>query len=219
MRILIADEDKEFMLNFKSFIEDKYKFQVDIAYDGREVQSLYEENKYDYVILYDNLSLIPGFSLIGILRKTYNCFVAITSKRNDSFYQKYIYSQGANDFYEKPLDLEIISSKIYNYKILGEKKMLRIGGLEIDSEGRNIYVDGVCKTLTLKEYDLLTYLIKNRGKAVSREQIFKEVWNFAGSSVDDRTIDTYIKMLRNQLGIYKNYIETYRGFGYKFEVN
>lgn len=218
MRLLVADEDVEFLKEIKSYLSTKYKYNVDTAKDGIEVEALYSKNKYEYVILYDNLNLIPGFSLINQLRKKYNSFIAITSKRNDKFYEKYIYQNGANDFFVKPIDLELIGQKIYNIALLNEKRTLQIGGISIDADGRNLYVDGVCKTLTLKGYNLLMYLIKNKGKVVSREQIFKEIWNFEGLSIDDRTIDTHIKMLRNQLGPYKKYIETYRGYGYKFEV-
>ncbi len=218
MRVLIADDDIDFLNNFSVYLKEKYSFNVDIAKNGIEAKELYQNNRYDYVILYDNLNLIPGFSLIKEFRKIYNCFITITSKRDDAFYEKYVYSNGANDFLIKPVDYEKIGYKISNYFSLSDIKVIDIGGISIDSDGRYLYVDGVCKTLTLKEFELLTYLIKNRGKAVSREQIFKDVWNFTGLSIDDRTIDTHIKMLRNQLGVYKNYIETYRGYGYKFEV-
>jgi hypothetical protein len=111
-----------------------------------------------------------------------------------------------------------LSLKIKNLFDLHNKHLIKVGPLEINIDSRELYIDGTKKEVTLKEFELLVYLIKNKGKAVSREQIFKDVWGYENFSTDDRTIDTHIKMLRNELSEYKNFIETYRGFGYKFEV-
>ena len=82
---------------------------------------------------------------------------------------------------------------------------------------RNVRVDGHKAEMTPKEYDLLFYLVRNRNIALSREKILTEVWGYDFYG-DDRTVDTHIKMLRNSLGDYRNYIVTLRGMGYKFEV-
>jgi DNA-binding response OmpR family regulator len=103
-----------------------------------------------------------------------------------------------------------LSLKIKNLFDLHNKHLIKVGPLEINIDSRELYIDGTKKEVTLKEFELLVYLIKNKGKAVSREQIFKDVWGYENFSTDDRTIDTHIKMLRNELSEYKNFIETYR---------
>ena len=81
-----------------------------------------------------------------------------------------------------------------------------------------VYIDGVKANLTPKEYDLLFYLVRNKNIALTRNKLLEEVWGYDFFG-DDRTIDTHIKMLRNNLGPYRNYIVTLRGMGYKFEAD
>ena len=90
-------------------------------------------------------------------------------------------------------------------------------GLVVDIAGRNVLVDGRKAEMTPKEYDLLFYMVKNHNLALTRDKLLEEVWGYDFYG-DDRTVDTHIKMLRNSLGPYRNYIITLRGLGYKFEV-
>ena len=90
-------------------------------------------------------------------------------------------------------------------------------GLKIDIPGRNVSVDGAPAQLTPKEYDLLFFLVENRGIAMSREKLITEVWGYDYYG-DDRTLDTHIKMLRANLGPYRKFIVTLRSMGYKFEA-
>ncbi len=90
-------------------------------------------------------------------------------------------------------------------------------GLEIDIPGRNVYVDGEKVNMTPKEYELLFYLVKNKGIAISREQLLSNVWGYDFYG-DDRTVDTHVKMLRSSLGKYRDKIVTLRGLGYKIEL-
>ena len=83
--------------------------------------------------------------------------------------------------------------------------------------GRRVTVDGEAASMTPKEYDLLFYMVKNRGIALSRERLITEVWGYDYFG-DDRTLDTHIKMLRQNLGKYRGYIVTLRSMGYKFEA-
>ena len=97
------------------------------------------------------------------------------------------------------------------------RELLKYEGLEIDMKGRNVYVDGEKLELTPKEYELLFYLVKNNGIALSREKLLSDVWGFDFYG-DDRTVDTHIKMLRSSLKEYRKFIVTLRGLGYKFEA-
>ncbi len=91
-------------------------------------------------------------------------------------------------------------------------------GLEINFTSRDVKIDGVKANLTPKEYDLLFYLVRNKNIALSRNKLLEEVWGYDFFG-DDRTIDTHIKMLRNNLGPYRKFIVTLRGMGYKFETD
>ena len=94
--------------------------------------------------------------------------------------------------------------------------MLEFGGLKIDFTARLVYIDGERRNMSPKEYDLLFYLVRNRGRALSRENIITGVWGYDYYG-DDRTLDTHIKLLRKSLGAYAAYIVTLRGLGYRFD--
>jgi DNA-binding response OmpR family regulator len=93
---------------------------------------------------------------------------------------------------------------------------VRFEGLEINFTARSVSIDGEKANLTPKEYDLLFYLVRNKNIALTRDKLLSEVWGYDFFG-DDRTIDTHIKMLRNNLGEYRKFIVTLRGMGYKFE--
>ena len=97
------------------------------------------------------------------------------------------------------------------------EKVMTFDGLEINIPARTVVVDGEKVDLTPKEYDLLFYLVENKNIALSRDKLLSDIWGYDFFG-DDRTIDTHIKNLRNNLGKYREYIVTLRGVGYKFEA-
>ena len=97
------------------------------------------------------------------------------------------------------------------------RNILVFEGLQVDVSGRNVFVDGVKAELTPKEYELLFYMVKNKGIALSREKLLQDVWGFDFFG-DDRTVDTHVKMLRSNLKEYRKFIITLRGLGYKFDT-
>ena len=100
---------------------------------------------------------------------------------------------------------------------VGNKEVSDYGGISIDEKGRTVEVDGKTIELSLREYELLVYLVENQGIALSRDKILNNVWNYDYYG-DSRTIDSHIKKIRHKLGKKGKYIETIRGIGYKFEV-
>ncbi len=218
MKILVANPDKNFNFRIKELIERVYNHKVYIAQNGIEACSYYNDYQFDYVLLHDDLEGIPGFSLIETFRQKYNAFITITTNKTENFYHKALYDKGANDIFLLPGDLSILVTKINNYFSLQNSKNIVVGKIKINVDTRTLIIDDVTHTLTTKEFDLLMYFVKNRGKALSRDMIYRDVWHFDGQCSDDRTIDTHVKMLRNELGKYKTYIETFRNYGYCFEV-
>ena len=97
-----------------------------------------------------------------------------------------------------------------------KEEIVRLGGLEVNFTARRVSVDGKELDLSPKEYDLLFYMVRNRGIALTREKLISEVWGYDFFG-DDRTLDTHIKLLRRQLGSYADRITTLRGVGYRFE--
>ena len=98
----------------------------------------------------------------------------------------------------------------------GERDVYTVGGLMVDFTGHFVTIDGERVSMTPKEYELLFYMVKNRGIALTREKLINEIWGFDYYG-DDRTLDTHIKLLRSSLGEYRKYLVTLRGVGYRFE--
>ena len=129
---------------------------------------------------------------------------------------------GIDDYVVKPFSPKEIMARVQavlkrNSKNEAKSSIYKFEGLEVDITGRNVYVDGVKAELTPKEYELLFYLVKNKGVALSREKLLSDVWGFDFFG-DDRTVDTHIKMLRSNLKEYRKFIITLRSLGYKFEA-
>ena len=125
-----------------------------------------------------------------------------------------------DDYVVKPFSPKELMARVRVVLERGRKpetRILKFGGLEIDVAGRSVTVDGQKANLTPKEIDLLLYMVDHRNTALSRTKLLEEVWNYDYFG-DDRTVDTHIKMLRHNLGPYRDYVVTVRGMGYKFEA-
>jgi DNA-binding response OmpR family regulator len=147
------------------------------------------------------------------------------SARSEEYDKLFAFELGVDDYVTKPFSPKEVMARInavtkrrsaYGNSSLGNE-VLKFEGLEIDMAGRNVYVDGEKAELTPKEYELLFYLVRNKGIALTREKLLYDVWGFDFYG-DDRTVDTHVKMLRSNLKQYRKFIITLRGLGYKFEV-
>ena len=127
---------------------------------------------------------------------------------------------GVDEYISKPFSPKILVARveaILKRTKQDEKEIKDYGGIEIDKEGRTVKVDGKPIELSLREYELLTYLVDNENIALSRDKILNNVWNYDYYG-DSRTIDSHIKKIRHKLGKRGKYIQTIRGIGYKFEI-
>ena len=131
----------------------------------------------------------------------------------------YGFDLGADDYVGKPFSANELMKRIQvilKHQNIVNEDIVGVEGLKIDLKAHMVSVDNQNIALSLKEYDLLVYLFKNRGIALSRESILEHVWGYDYFK-DDRTLDTHIKLLRKSLGPYSRYITTIRGVGYRFE--
>ena len=147
------------------------------------------------------------------------------SARGEEYDKLFGFEIGVDDYVVKPFSPKEVMARINavlkrNANSKNQQKnnsVMKFEGLEIDMLGRNVYVDGEKADLTPKEYELLFYMVNNRGIALSREKLLSDVWGYDFYG-DDRTVDTHIKMLRSNLKQYRKFIVTLRGMGYKFEL-
>lgn len=144
------------------------------------------------------------------------------SARGEEYDKLFGFELGIDDYVVKPFSPKELMARINvilsrkNAGSASAQGVMKFGGLEINIPARTVTVDGQKVDLTPKEYDLLFYLVENRNIALSRDKLLSDIWGYDFFG-DDRTIDTHIKNLRNNLGPYRDYIVTLRGVGYKFE--
>ncbi|MBQ7879253.1 MAG: response regulator transcription factor, partial [Clostridia bacterium] len=165
---------------------------------------------------------LDGFSAVKEIKKIKDIPVIMLSARGEEYDKLFAFEIGADDYVTKPFSPKEVMARInaVTKRRSGANEqngVLKFEGLEVDMAGRNVFVNGEKAELTPKEYELLFYLVRNKGIALTREKLLYDVWGFDFYG-DDRTVDTHIKMLRSNLKDYRKFIVTLRGLGYKFEV-
>lgn len=222
-KILIADDEDKIREVIREYAEFE-GYETDEAADGMEAVEKCRKGGYDAVVLDVMMPKLDGFSACKEIKKTSDVPVLMLSARGEEYDKLFGFEMGIDDYVVKPFSpkevmarLNVLITRNSKESGTGDENVLKFGGLEINMSARNVRVDGHKAEMTPKEYDLLFYLVRNRNIALSREKILTEVWGYDFYG-DDRTVDTHIKMLRNSLGDYRNYIVTLRGMGYKFEV-
>ncbi|MGN1107484.1 MAG: response regulator transcription factor [Huintestinicola sp.] len=221
-RILIVDDEK----NIRNVISEYAKFdgfETVEAADGMEAVEICRREDFDLIIMDIMMPRLDGYSAVKEIRKTKQTPVIMLSARGEEYDKLFGFEIGVDDYVTKPFSPKELLARIRAVikrsapaEPADSKQTLIFEGLEIDMSGRVVKVDGVPASLTPKEYDLLFYLVRNKGIALSREKLLEEVWGYDFYG-DDRTVDTHIKMLRNSLGEYRKFIITLRGMGYKFD--
>ncbi|HRX13906.1 MAG TPA: response regulator transcription factor [Eubacteriales bacterium] len=218
-KILVVDDEQGIRDLLKEYLEmDEY--QVSTAVDGLDAVNKCKTGDFDLIIMDIMMPKMDGISAVKEIRKNSSVPVLMLSARDQEYDKLFGFEVGADDYVTKPFSTKEVMARVRSILSRTNPDKMRnveqFGGLVVDFDGRNVIVDGVKAELTPKEYELLFYLVKNKGLAVSREKLLTNVWGFEFYG-DDRTVDTHIKMLRGNLGAYRDCIVTLRGLGYKFE--
>ena len=217
MNLLIVD-DEELIRNVIKEYAKAENYNIFEADDGEEAIKCIEERNIDLVIMDVMMPNLDGFSACKEIKKIKNIPIIILSARNQEFDKLNGFDLGIDDYVTKPFSPKELIARI--------KAVLKRNNLEnnfvyedlvINYKAHTVSIDGKELKLTPKEYELLCYFANNINIALSREQLLSKLWGYDFFG-DDRTIDTHIKMLRNNLGKYRDLIVTVRGMGYKFEI-
>ena len=216
MKVLIVDDEKLIRDVIKEYcFENKY----DVIEAENGVEALEKAGDADFIIMDIMMPKMDGFTAYKEIKKRYNTPTIMLSARSEEYDILAGFDLGIDDYMTKPFSPKELMARINailkRYK--GEENTFVYKDLKVDYLGHAVYIKDKELTLTPKEYDLLVYFISNKGIALSREQLLNNVWNYDYLG-NDRTIDTHIKMLRNNLKEYRDLITTVRGMGYKFEI-
>lgn len=215
MTVLIVDDEKGIREVVKEYciLED---YNVLEASDGIEAIELVKTKKVDIIILDIMMPKLDGFSTFSKIKEIRKIPTIILSARSEEYDKLMGFEIGVDDYVTKPFSPKELMARIK--VILKRNKNIDTyiyKDLKVDFLGHCVSIDDKEIKLTPKEYDLLVYFINNPNIALSREQLLNKIWGYDFYG-DDRTVDTHIKMLRNNLGKYRDLITTVRAVGYKF---
>ena len=224
MRILIIEDEKALADEIEQFLSKEH-YQCDKAYTGAIASELLATNPYDFVLLDIGLPDYYGLDLIKEA-KSYNAdayFIVITAKGelNDKLKG---FEYGADDYLAKPFSLLELHSRIQaitRRKFDHSKAQIQFGKFTIDINKRLFSHENTSIDLTKKEFDILSYLVLNKGRILDRMQLTEHVWGgFYEEDYDSNYIDVHIKNVRKKISQFddQNWIKTVRGLGYKFDL-
>ena len=198
-------------------------YRTEEAGNGLQAVEMCRAKHYDLVIMDVMMPELDGFSAVREIRKAENVPVIMLAARGEEYDRIHGFELGIDDYVVKPFSPKELMMRVgavlkrsAPVQESREEEVIRLGGLEVNFTARRVSVDGQELDLSPKEYDLLFYMVRNRGIALTRERLISDVWGYDFFG-DDRTLDTHIKLLRKQLGSCADRITTLRGVGYRFE--
>ncbi len=220
-KLLIVDDEEMIRMLIKKYAEFE-GYEVFEAKNGLECIEMVRNNDYDVIIMDVMMPELDGFSAAKEIRKIKNIPMIILSARGEEYDRIHGFEMGVDDYVVKPFspkELMLRVGAVLRRSVAKEPKrdVLEFEGLSIDLLSRKVYVDGAKVDLSPKEYEILVFLAKNKNIAISRERFISEIWGYDYDGFD-RTLDTHIKMLRKNLGVYSKFIGTVRSVGYIVEV-
>ena len=219
--ILIVDDEERMRKLIKDFLKQKNYNTIEAA-DGEEALKIFSENenKIKLILLDVMMPKLDGWSVLRQIRQTSKVPIIMLTARGEEQDELFGFELGVDEYISKPFSPKILVARVealLKRTKPEEKEIEDYGGITINSKGRTVTVDGKQVEMSLREYELLKYLVDNKGIALSRDKILNNVWNYDYYG-DSRTIDSHIKKIRHKLGKKGKHIQTIRGIGYKFEI-
>lgn len=214
--ILIVDDEMRMRRVISDYLRIK-GYQTLEAADGVEALEVFYDKHPSLVILDVMMPKKDGWQVCREIRQTHQTPIIMLTARSEEADELQGFELGADEYVAKPFSLKILSARIEAIlRRKGDTAAVDPSRLRVDKLAREVYVDNTLVHLTYTEFELLEYLMTNKGVALSRDRILNSVWQFDYDG-DARTVDTHIKKLRSKLGEVGNQIKTVRGIGYKFE--
>jgi two-component system OmpR family response regulator len=229
-KILVVEDDQN-LLDVLKYNLIKEGYDVFSAVDGIEALDVARSNKPDLIVLDIMLPRMDGFEVCRILRREMTMPILMLTAKAEETDKVVGLELGADDYMTKPFSLREFLARIRAMLRRTEMmtaastaqetipSVIKVGELEIDLAGHTVSRSGTLIDLTHKEFDLLAFLIKNRGQVFSRDQLLEKVWGYDYAG-DTRTVDVHIRWLRQKIEVNPAnpvHLLTVRGIGYKFE--
>jgi DNA-binding response OmpR family regulator len=219
-KILIVDDEKD-LCEILEFNLESEGYLIDVVHSGEDALKKPLE-EYDLILLDVMMSGITGFKVANVIRKEKKLevpiiFLTAKTEENDILTG---FNVGADDYISKPFSIKEIIARVKailkrGMKTVKEENQFVFKDLKINTQKKEISIDGESINLTRKEYEILVMLIKNLGQYISREEILKNIWSY-DVIVTDRNVDVNIARLRKKIGSYSDNIKGKSGYGYCF---
>ena len=214
--VLIVDDEMRMRRVIADYLHIK-GYETLEACDGVEALEIFYDRHPDLVILDVMMPRKDGWQVCREIRRTHQTPIIMLTARSEEADELQGFELGADEYVAKPFSLKILSARIEAVlRRKGTVASAETPRLRVDTLAREVYVGNTLVQLTYTEFELLEYLIANKGIALSRDRILNNVWQYDYDG-DARTVDTHVKKLRSKLGESGNMIKTVRGIGYKFE--
>ena len=221
IKVLMVDDESRMRKLVSDFLTRKGYIVIE-AGDGEEaLDRFYADKDISLVILDVMMPKMNGWDVCREIRKNSKVPIIMLTAKSDESSELNGFECGADEYIAKPFSPKILTARVdalirRSYSI-DSSEVTDVGGIIIDKAAHIVKIDGQEIDLSFKEFELLTYFVDNKGLALSREKILKNLWNYDYFG-DARTIDTHVKKLRKKLGDKGDYIKTIWGMGYKFEI-
>ena len=218
MKILICDDEVLIRDVIKEYLIMN-NYEVMEASNGIEAIEAVNNNNIDLIFMDIMMPKMDGYQAIKEIKKIKDIPFIMLTARSEEFDKLLGFDIGADDYVTKPFSPKELVARVkaVTKRFQNEEISFVYEDLVLDDLAHEVKVDGEIIDLTPKEYELLKYFMQNKNIALSRDTILSNIWGYDFYG-DERTVDTHVKTLRNNLGKYRDNIKTVRGMGYKFEV-
>ena len=220
LKVLIADDESRMRKLVKDFLS-KAEFKVIEAEDGEQAVDMFFSDKDIALVILDvMMPKMDGWQVCREIRSKSKVPIIMLTAKSDERDELLGFELGVDEYITKPFSPKILVARvdaILRRSNAINDDVIEINGITIDKAAHRVLIDGQDITLSVKEFELLSYFVANKGIALSRDKILNNVWNYDYFG-DARTIDTHVKKLRSKMGDKGDCIKTIWGMGYKFEV-
>lgn len=223
-RILLIEDESRIREMVKEYLENE-GFLITEAYDGADALDKFKNIDFDMLVLDVMLPKVDGWSVCREVRRTSSIPILMLTARGEEYDRLFGFELGVDDYMVKPFSPKELVARMKAVlrrssnaaNIVFSADLFEYRSLSVNISSRKVTIDGRNIEMTPKEFDLLSFFVKNRDRVFTREQLLDKVWGYEFGG-DYRTIDTHVKMLRESLGEYRSLVVTVWGVGYKFEM-
>ena len=218
VRILVVDDEARMRKLLCDFLQTRGYMTFEAEDGEKAIEIFFDKKNINLVILDVMMPRMDGWAVCKEIRQYSKVPIIMLTAKSEERDELLGFKLGVDEYISKPFSPKILMARVDAIlrRTTSVESSLEAGGIVIDKTAHQVTIDGNPIELSVKEFELLSYCVTNRGVALSREKILNNVWNYDYFG-DARTIDTHVKKLRSKLGEKGDYIKTIWGMGYKFE--